>query len=65
MPDPRIGSADAFIQEQLDERIREIEEAFSADVVAFNGPLLIGVDDVLRDAVEEKSKQPPRRKNWW
>lgn len=54
-------TANEFIEQQLDERIDEIEKEFGADAVSLSGPLLMGVDDVLRTAVERRSSAAPRR----
>ena len=54
-------NANEFIEQQLDCRIRAIEEKFDADAISFTGPLLFGVDDIVRTAVEEKSNEKPHR----
>lgn len=56
-------SANEFIEQQLDERILRIENEFNADALCFNGPLLLGVDDFLRNIVETKHTQAPLRDN--
>ncbi len=56
-------NANDFIEQQLDDRISKIEDFLSADVIAFSGGLLFGVDDFLRDAIEQKcSKEPKHNK---
>src|SRR5438128_107342 len=45
-------TANEFIEQQLAERLTAVGEAFSADVLAFCGPIGNGVDDLVRDAVE-------------
>jgi len=47
-------NANDFIERQLDRCIREIERVLDADALSFSGPLVFGVDDVFRAAVEEK-----------
>lgn len=46
-------SADEFIEHQLDERMRGLEDKFGADSLGFNGPIYRGVDDILRLSVED------------
>ena len=53
--------ANEFIEKQLDERLERIENEFNADALCFNGPLLLGVDDILRNIVEKKHDQEPKR----
>jgi hypothetical protein len=55
MPEP-AASANLFVEQQLDSRISEHEDTFTAHVIAFHGGLLFGVDDVLRSAVEKTAK---------
>ncbi len=57
------SSADAndFIEKQLDERIRVVEEKLAADAVAYSGPLIDGVDDVMRGVVESKANVSTKR----
>lgn len=54
MAAPVPGNANIFIEQQLDERIREIEKCFSADSLSFSGPILFGVDNLVRTAIESK-----------
>jgi Serine dehydrogenase proteinase len=56
---PVPATANEFIEQQLDERLRSIEAAFSSHALTFCGPLYAGVDDILRTAVEKKCQQPP------
>jgi serine dehydrogenase proteinase len=58
---PKSGNAGDFIEHQLDLRLSAIEADFSADAVAFNGPLMFSVDDIVRNAVEKIGLQKPRR----
>ncbi len=60
---PEQSSANQFIEHQLDIRIKQLEDAFQAHAIAFCGPILFGVDDIVRSAVEQRhSQQPPRDK---
>lgn len=46
-------SANDFIERQLDERLEMVGKAFRSHVLSFWGPLLYGVDDLIRPAVED------------
>jgi len=46
--------ANDFIEQQLDSRILTIERLFNADAITFSGPLVFGVEKLIRDAVEAK-----------
>ena len=54
-------SANIFIEKQLDDRIVRLERSLNADALSLNGPLLVGVDDILRMAVEARVAKPPKR----
>lgn len=54
-------AANEFIEQQLDERMKAIGQAFGSHVLAFSGPLLFGVDDSIRDAVEALKKTSRNR----
>lgn len=56
-PSPVPGNANDFIEQQLDARILEIQTAFGSDAVSLNGPLVSGVDDLLRNAIEKIYRQ--------
>ena len=59
MPPP--SNANDYIEQQLNKGIIDVENAFDADMMAFHGPLYLGVDDLLRRAVESKHAQAPTR----
>jgi Serine dehydrogenase proteinase len=62
-PLPSVNDANEFIEHQLDDRIRAIEGYLGGDAISLNGPLLFGVDDIIRKAVEQKCQEnPPRTK---
>src|SRR5579859_7525029 len=43
--------------------LRAVEGRLGADAISLNGPLLFGVDDIIRKAVEKKfHEDPPRTK---
>jgi ClpP class serine protease len=58
---PAATSANEFIEQQLDERLRAIEAAFDSHALSFCGPLVFGVDDILRAAVEKRHREPPAK----
>jgi hypothetical protein len=51
------ATANEFIEQQLDDRLCAIEQAFDAHALSMNCPLLDGVDDILRKAVERRHSQ--------
>jgi Serine dehydrogenase proteinase len=53
------ATANEFIEQQLDERLRAVETAFSAHALSFCGPLYFGVDDIFRKSVEKKHQDTP------
>jgi len=55
-------SANEFIEQQLDERLRALEEDFNADAISFTGGLYFGIDDILRSSVEELVRRSNRRR---
>jgi hypothetical protein len=57
MAAPVPGNANEFIEQQLNERIRTIETEFLADGLSFSGPILFGVDNLLRIAIETKRRR--------
>jgi len=54
--------ANEFIQQQLDERLRTIEREFTAHAISFSGPLHLGVDDLIRTAIEKRHSESPARR---
>jgi len=60
MPKP-TGSANEFIEQELDARVAPLEDRFGADVITFCGGLFFSVDDILRAAVERKFQERPKR----
>ena len=56
-------NANEFIERQLDECIKALENSsLKADVLSFNGPLFVGVDDIVRNVIETKRQSSPDRK---
>lgn len=58
---PKSGNANDFIESQLDDRISAIEDALAADAIAFFGPIVGNVDDIIRIAVERKKQEASGR----
>ena len=48
--------ANEFIEQQLRTHLEDLERNFSSDVLSFNGALTVGVDNLLRNVVEEKKE---------
>jgi membrane-bound ClpP family serine protease len=46
-------SANEFVEQQLTVRAEAVGAAFKSHVMAFTGPLVFGVDDIVRHVVEE------------
>ncbi len=55
-------NANEFIEQQLDERIKAIESQYRAHAISFVGPVLSGVDDIIRLAVEKRHNELPTRR---
>jgi membrane-bound ClpP family serine protease len=51
-------SANDFIEQQLNERCRALGEIVNADVLTFSGPIVVGVDDLVRVVVEGVKGRP-------
>jgi hypothetical protein len=51
-----------FVEQELHERIKVIEKNFSAHAITFIGPIMGGVDDLLRNAVEKRHSISPASK---
>jgi hypothetical protein len=54
-------SANEFIEQQLNERLTALEQEFRSDALCFVGPLTYGIDDVIRNVVEELQLRPDHR----
>lgn len=50
-------TANEFVEQHLDERAEELEHTLTSDVLTLFGSLVGGVDDYIRDIVEEKRKK--------
>lgn len=52
------ATANEFIEQQLDDRLREVEKGFGdVHALSMNCPILFGIDDILRKSVEKKRQQ--------
>jgi hypothetical protein len=54
-----LHTANTAIEEQLDIHIRALEDQLNLDVVSFVGPITYGVDDYIREAVEDRNPRRP------
>jgi len=55
-------NANEFIEQQLDERVRALEQALDSDVLCFVGNIIGGVDDIVRNVIEEKRRTSQNRR---
>ncbi len=55
LPTPR--NANDFIEQQLDNRAAALEKVFESDQVTLIGGLTFGVDDLLRNVIEDKRRK--------
>lgn len=55
------GNANQFIEQQLDIRVEALEVVTNADVLAFCGGLLGGVDEIFRAVIEELKDRKTNR----
>lgn len=62
MAAPVPSDVNDFVEQQLNERMRSIEGYFSADGLSFSGPILFGVDDLIRRTVEAKKAKSKKNK---
>ena len=61
MVGPIPMNANEFIEQQLDERAEAVEQQTESDTIALIGPILLGVDDIIRNIVERKRQSAPNR----
>jgi hypothetical protein len=52
-------TADQYIEHQLDFQLRELEASFGAQGLGISGPLVSGVDDLVRTLVENLKESDP------
>jgi len=63
MAEAETSKADTLVESNLDARVKELEDRLTADVLVFSGRITYGADLVIRDAVEWRKQQKPKRKN--
>ena len=56
------SDANDFIEGQLSDRIRDLEDKLDADVIAYKGALIYGVDDDIRRVIEYRTDNGKREK---
>ena len=54
-------AANEFIEQQLDKHLRDLENTLDSDILTFVGPVVTGVDDVVKNVVEQKAKNYKKR----
>jgi hypothetical protein len=59
------SNANEFIVDQLHRRIKALEDHLDVDVLSFNGPIIGGVDDLIRTVVEKRFAQAPKHDRLW
>jgi len=59
---PAPSNANEFIEQQLDAQIEALEDHFKANGIAINGPLIQGVDNIVRSVIEERKQEAPDKK---
>lgn len=62
MAEVETNKADALVGSELDARVKGLEDRLTADVLAFSGRITFVADLVIRDAVEWRIQQKPKRK---
>lgn len=60
MPNTQRNSND-IIERSLSQDILQIEDVYEADAISLFGPIIDGVDDEVRDAIETKVESAPSR----
>ncbi len=53
---PTPMNSNDFIEQALDERIRDLEKVFQSDAIGFMGEVVAYVDDIIRNVVENKKQ---------
>ncbi len=62
MSEAENSKADTLVESELDTSAEELEDRLAADILAFSGRIAYGADLVIRDAVEWRKQQKPKRK---
>ena len=53
-------NSDAVVEGLLTERLKTLESVLNEDVIVYRGPIAYGVDDLIRDAVEQIGAKRPQ-----
>jgi hypothetical protein len=61
MPGKLPNTANDHIEQKLNECVGALETTLNSDVLVLVGDIIVGVDDAIRDIVEEKRRQEPKR----
>lgn len=61
MEESAIYEANALVEQKLNDCIDGIEKYLNSDVLVFSGPIYSGADVFIRDAVEQRKQQRPKR----
>lgn len=56
-------TANEFVEQQLTARAETVGSAFGSHVLAFSGPLVFGVDEIIRHVVEDHLRRGPRNRS--
>lgn len=59
-PPPAPHNSDAVVESLLTERLKALESALTEDSIVYRGPIAYGVDDLIRDAVEQIDPKRPQ-----
>ena len=62
MAEAETIKVDTLVESELDARVKKLEDKLSADVLVFSGRIAFGADLVIRDAIEWRKQQKPKRK---
>ncbi len=63
MIEPDANEANALIASKLNEALEELEDKLDADIITFSGYIYYNADLFIRDAVEHRKQQKPKRSN--
>ena len=63
MIEPDANEANALVASKLNEALVELENNLDADVLTFSGYIYYRADLFIRDAVEHRKQQKPKRNN--
>lgn len=62
MAEAETIKVNTLVESELDARVKKLEDKLSADVLAFSGRIAFGADLAIRDAIEWRKQQKPKRK---